>query len=115
MNALLALAALALAVGVSLAFPAEGPSAIVLCIALAAAAGLAVSRHQTHARFLVQVFVAALIIRVAVGALIYYFRLQEFFGGDAFTYDYHGTLYRAFWTGELSYGFYDRLPGVYAH
>src|SRR5829696_221820 len=115
MNALLVLLALALAVGVSLMFPAEGSSAVVLCAALAALAGAVVSRHQTQARFLLQVFGGAVLIRVAVGALIYFFRLQEFFGGDAFTYDYHGTLYRAFWTGELSYGFYDRLLGVYVY
>src|SRR5215213_639737 len=115
MNALLVLLALALAVGVALIFPAEGPSAVVLCAALAAAAGLVISRHQTHARFLLQVFAGALLIRVAIGAVIYYFRLQEFFGGDAFTYDYHGSLYRSFWTGELSYGFYDRLLGVYVY
>ncbi|HEX7316885.1 MAG TPA: glycosyltransferase family 39 protein [Pyrinomonadaceae bacterium] len=115
MNALLVLLALALAVGVALTFPAEGPSAVVLCAAMAAAVGFVVSRHQTHARFLLQVFGGAVLIRVAIGALIYYFRLQEFFGGDAFTYDYHGTLYRAFWTGELSYGYYDRLLGVYVY
>src|SRR5829696_3182143 len=115
MNALLVLLALALAVGVALTFPAEGPSAVVLCAGLAAAAGAVISRHQTHARFLLQVFAGAVLIRVAIGALIYYFRLQEFFGGDAFTYDYHGSLYRAFWTGQLSYGFYDRLLGVYVY
>ena len=115
MNALLVLLALALAVGVALSFPGEGPSAVVFCAALAAAGAAAVSRHQTHARFLVQVFAGALLIRVAVGVLIYHFHLQEFFGGDAFTYDYHGILYKRFWTGELSYGFYDRLLGIYVH
>src|SRR5829696_8427541 len=115
MNALLVLLALALAVGVALTFPAEGPSAVVLCAGLAAAAGAVVSRHKTHARFLLQVFAGAVVVRAAVGALIYYFRLQEFFGGDAFTYDYHGSLYWAFWTGRLSYGFYDRLLGVYVY
>src|SRR5215217_6076062 len=101
MNALLVLLALALAVGVALLFPAEGPSAVVFCTALAALTGAIVSRHKTHARFLLQVFAAAMLVRAAVGALIYYFHLQEFFGGDAFTYDYQGMLYRAFWTGEL--------------
>jgi 4-amino-4-deoxy-L-arabinose transferase-like glycosyltransferase len=115
MNALLVLLALALAVSVALTFPAVGASAVVFCAALAAAVLIPLSRHKTHARFLAQVFAGAVLIRVAIGALIYYFRLQEFFGGDAFTYDYHGTLYRAFWTGELSYGFYDRLLGIYVY
>src|SRR3712207_4517017 len=115
MNALLALSALALAVGVSLLFPAEGSSAVVLCTALAAAAGLLVSRHETHARFLVQVFVGALVVRVAIGSLINYFHLQEFFGGDAFTYDYRGTLYVQYWRGNMGYAYYSKIigPSVY--
>ena len=102
MNALLALSALALAVSVSLIFPAEGAAAVVFCASLSAVAGLLVSRHPTEARFLVQVFAAALLVRVSVGVLIYYFKLQDFFGGDAFTYDYHGTIYLAAWRGEGS-------------
>src|SRR5688500_13654933 len=93
MNALLALSALALAVSVSLLFPNVGAAAVVFCAALAAVAGFAVSRHPTQAPFLVQVFVAGLLVRAAVGALIYYFKLQDFFGGDAFTYDYQGAMY----------------------
>jgi 4-amino-4-deoxy-L-arabinose transferase-like glycosyltransferase len=100
MNAILALSALALALSVSLLSPAEGAAAVVFCAALAAVVGLLVSRHPTEARFLVQVFAAALLVRVAVGVLIYYFNLQDFFGGDAFTYDYQGTIYLASWRGE---------------
>jgi 4-amino-4-deoxy-L-arabinose transferase-like glycosyltransferase len=100
MNALLVLSALALAVSVSLLFPAEGAAAVVFCSALAVVAGLLVSRHPSQARFLMQVFAAALLVRVAVGVLIYYFKLQDFFGGDAFTYDYQGTLYLSAWRGD---------------
>jgi hypothetical protein len=99
MNALLALSALALAVSVSLLFPAEGAAAVVFCAALGAVVGLLISRHSTEARFLVQVYVAALLVRAAVGALIYYFKLQDFFGGDAFTYDYQGAMYLEYWQG----------------
>jgi hypothetical protein len=101
MNALLVLLALALAVGVSLAFPREGAAAVVLCAALATIAGAAITRHRTHARFLLQVFVAGVLIRALVGTLIYYFRLQEFFGGDAFTYDYRGAVYVEYWRGHI--------------
>jgi hypothetical protein len=103
MNALLALSALALAVSVSLLFPAEGAAAVVFCATLAAGVGFVVSHHPTQARFLVQVFVAALLVRAAVGALIYYFKLQDFFGGDAFTYDYQGTMYLEYWRGLRKY------------
>jgi hypothetical protein len=115
MNALLALLALALAVGAALMFPAEGSSAVVLCAALAAAVGLGVSRHQTDARFLLQVFTAAVLVRVAIGSLIYYFRLQEFFGGDAFTYDYRGLVYLELWMGRIDHVTHARAigPAIY--
>ncbi|MDT5261474.1 MAG: hypothetical protein QOC61_478, partial [Acidobacteriota bacterium] len=115
MNALLALLALALAVSVSLIFPAEGAPAVIFCAVLATAVGVLISRHSTHGQFLVQVFVAAVLVRATIGALIYYFKLQVFFGGDAFTYDYHGSMYLSFWRGDLSYSFYDTLLGPYVY
>ncbi len=111
MNALLALLALALVVGVALMFPAQGPSAVVFCATLAAASGLFVSRHQAHGRFLLQVFAAAVLVRVAIGALINYFNLQEFFGGDAFTYDYRGQVYLNYWLGRIDYGTHTQAIG----
>src|SRR4051812_15681210 len=113
MNALLALSALALAVGVSLIFPDVGPAAVTLFAALAGATALVVSRHESESRFLVRVFIAAAIIRAAVGAVIYHFQLQDFFGGDAYTYDYLGVTLTQFWRGELSYAFYNDALGIY--
>src|SRR5215210_7102913 len=103
MNAFLALSALVLAVSVSLLFPSEGAAAVVFCATLASAGALLVSRHPTQARFLVRVFVAALLVRVAVASLIYYFKLQDFFGGDAFTYDIQGLMYLEYWKGLRKY------------
>jgi hypothetical protein len=113
MNALLALLALALSVSVAFIFPTDGPAAVVLCAALAAGVGLIISRHESNARFLIQVFVGAVLLRMSIGAVIYYFKLQEFFGGDAMTYDYLGATLVQFWKGQLSYGYYDTLLGVY--
>src|SRR4051812_8563245 len=113
MNALLALSALTLAVSVSLIFPDVGPASVTLFAALAGATALAVSRHESESRFLVRVFVAAAIIRAAVGAFIYYFQLQDFFGGDAYTYDYLGSTLTQFWRGEMSYAYYEDALGFY--
>ena len=115
MNALLALLALTLSVGISFLSPTDGPAAVVMCGVLAALAGLAISRHETHARFLVQVFVAGVLVRVAIGTLIYSFELQEFFGGDALTYDYFGMTVLQFWRGELPTGLYETLMGARVH
>src|SRR5215207_445212 len=92
MNALLAALAVILAGAVSLAIP-GGAAAVVLCAVCASAAGLLLTRSEGEQRsFLLKVFVGGLLVRVAVGALINGFHLQEFFGGDAFTYDYYGMV-----------------------
>src|SRR3989440_4504765 len=113
MNALLVLLALTLSVSVSLAFPADGPAAVLLCASLSAAVAFAISRRSTHARFLVHVFVAGVIVRAAVGSAIYYSHWQGFFGGDAFTYDYLGTTVLRFWRGEIATGYYQTMMGIY--
>jgi len=90
MNALLAALAVILAGAVSLAIP-GGAAAVVLCAVCASAAGLLLTRSEGEQRsFLLKVFVGGLLVRVAVGSLINGFHLQDFFGGDAFTYDYYG-------------------------
>ncbi|PYT03383.1 MAG: hypothetical protein DMF65_04300 [Acidobacteria bacterium] len=113
MNAFLVLLALTLSVSVSLASPADGPPAVLLCAVLTASVALAISRRSTHARFLVHVFVAGVIVRVAVGSAIYYSHWQGFFGGDAFTYDYLGSTVLGFWRGEIAPGYYQTMMGIY--
>ena len=115
MNALLALSALALVAGVPLIFPGEGPAAATLFVALALAGALVVSRHESESRFLVRVFIAAALVRAAVGSLIFYFQLQDFFGGDAYTYDFFGTALTQFWKGNVSYAYYEETLGFYVH
>jgi 4-amino-4-deoxy-L-arabinose transferase-like glycosyltransferase len=46
-----------------------------------------------------QIFVAGLLVRVLIGTVIYNFHLQEFFGGDAYTYDSMGRELMASWNG----------------
>ncbi|HEX8292538.1 MAG TPA: glycosyltransferase family 39 protein, partial [Pyrinomonadaceae bacterium] len=90
MNALLAALSVLLAGAVALAVP-GGAAAVLLCAACAFAAGMLLSRREGEQRaFLMKVFVGGLLVRAAVGVLINGFRLQEFFGGDALTYDYYG-------------------------
>jgi 4-amino-4-deoxy-L-arabinose transferase-like glycosyltransferase len=112
MNALLVLLALALSVSVAIIFPSEGPAAVLVCAVLAAFVGLAASRHESHGRFLVQVFAAGVLLRAAIGSMIFYFHGQDFFGGDALTYDDLGTTLLQFWKGQLGYGYYQTLMGV---
>src|SRR5919198_4574587 len=91
MNALLAALSVALGAAVALGVR-DGAAAVVLCAAFALLAGVAVAQAEERQRaFLLRVFVGALLVRMLVGALINVFKLQEFFGGDAFTYDSFGT------------------------
>src|SRR5215207_11531761 len=90
MNALLAAVAVIIAGAVALTIP-GGSTAVLLCVVCASVAGLLLGRGEGEQRaFILKVFVGGLLVRVAVGALINGFKLQEFFGGDAFTYDYYG-------------------------
>ena len=91
MNALLAALSVALAGVVALAVP-GGAAATLFGAACAFVVGLLLSKTEpAHRSFLMKVFVAGLLVRVAVGVLINVFKLQEFFGGDALTYDFVGA------------------------
>jgi hypothetical protein len=90
MNALLAALSVLLAGAVALTVP-GGAAAVLFCAVCAFAAAMLLSKSERAQRsFLMKVFVAGLLVRAAVGVIIYVFRLQEFFGGDALTYDYVG-------------------------
>lgn len=74
--------------------------AVLLCAALAAIAGYVSYRQRDGGPFLLQIFLAALLVRVLLGALIFVFHGQEFFGGDALTYDVNGFSQLLAWRGD---------------
>ena len=94
MNALLTILALVLSVVVVQISPTQesGASAVILCAVLAGIARLIISQVKSDKTFLVRLFVGGLLIRMVIGVLIFGFRLQGFFGGDAFTYDALGSI-----------------------
>jgi hypothetical protein len=63
---------------------------VLLLAALSVAAGYIAYRQGTNGEFLLKLFVSALLLRITVGTIIYISGAQEFFGGDALTYDYWG-------------------------
>ncbi len=77
--------------------------AVLLCAALATVAGLFSYRQGPHGSFLLRMFIAALLIRMLLGVLIFVFRGQDFFGGDALTYDVFGYAQLRAWGGEKYY------------
>ena len=95
MNALLTLFALSLCAGILLIVPEEGGPAILICAAVAGLAALVMRNVRSDKSFLLRLFVGGLLVRIAIGTLIYVLKLQEFFGGDAYTYDFFGYQARA--------------------
>ena len=90
MNAVLALLFLITGSAIALFIPRHGGAAILFCIAVALAFGYLIGKVESERRYLLQLFVAGLLVRMAVGSIIFAFELQAFFGGDALTYDYLG-------------------------
>jgi len=74
--------------------------AVLLCTALAALAGLFSYRQGTNGPALLKIFLAALLVRMVLATAIFVFHGQEFFGGDAVTYDYVGFAQLQAWGGD---------------
>src|SRR5215204_100138 len=91
MNALLAALSVAFAAAVALTMS-GGAAAVLVCLGCAlVAGGMLANGEGKHRNFLLRVFVAGLLVRMAVGTLINALELQDFFGGDAMTYDLLGN------------------------
>jgi hypothetical protein len=97
MNSVLAFLALAIGITIALLIPNEGQPALIFCIALTLVVGFCIYTIKEERRFLLQLFIMGLLLRVLVGALIYRFEWQNFFGGDAYTYDAYGYLLARSW------------------
>jgi hypothetical protein len=74
--------------------------ATLLCTVFAVLAGWYAYRQEQHGAFLLQIFIAALLLRLIVASLIFANYGQEFFGGDAFTYDFLGQTQLRAWAGD---------------
>ena len=103
MNALLMAAALAI-LGVVFWFaPNEGGPAIMLLLPLVALVSFIIYRLDHDRKFLLRLFLSAVLVRVLIGTFIYIFHMQTFFGGDAFTFDVFGWAQLKVWEGEIQY------------
>ena len=118
MNAVLTLLYLLLCVGIVLFVPPlvvpyvsdygiftafDAAKAVLLCTALATIAGFFAYKRDIDGPFLLRLFVAGLITRIVIGLAIFAFRGQDFFGGDAITYDFYGNAQMLGWAGDKYY------------
>src|SRR5713226_8649639 len=90
-------------VGILAVAPVDGGSATLFTLPLAALVAFMIFRIREDRKFLLRLFFAGILVRILVGTLIYVFHLQEFFGGDAFTYDFFGDALLRTWAGEKYY------------
>lgn len=81
----------------------DAAKAVLLCTALAAVAGFYAYKRDTDGPFLLRLFVAGLITRIVIGLAIFTFHGQDFFGGDAITYDFFGNAQLLGWGGDKYY------------
>jgi hypothetical protein len=93
---------LALPLGIAILVPDYGPTAVLVAAAAGLVAVALIRRVEHEGKFLLQVFGAALLLRMLVGTFIYVANLQEFFGGDAITYDALGTFQLQVWYGDTA-------------
>ncbi|HEV2828326.1 MAG TPA: hypothetical protein VGW76_12060 [Pyrinomonadaceae bacterium] len=75
--------------------------ALGLCGLAACVAGFVIRQERSHGSYLLYLFLFALLLRIVIGAAIFVFNGQEFFGGDALTYDYYGEQQLLAWGGSL--------------
>jgi hypothetical protein len=113
MNGLLALASLVVFITIAIFVPGVGASAVLVCLLLAAVAAIVIHSNKLYGKFFLSLFVGALLVRVILGALIFIFNLQEFFGGDALTYDAFGSMLLRSWQGERNPVFQSLMQGYY--
>jgi hypothetical protein len=74
--------------------------ALGVCAIIATIAGFVISHASEHDSYLVKLFLFALLVRIAIGAVIFVFNAQDFFGGDAYTYDFFGNQQLLAWGGD---------------
>src|SRR5689334_6956783 len=92
---------LAVLLGVAvIAFP-EGAAALLMVLIFGLLA-IGIIRHfADDKQYLTNVFLAALLLRLAFGIFVHWFDLRDFFGGDALTYDFKGYILMQSWLGHL--------------
>jgi hypothetical protein len=100
MNAALTLLGLVVLGGLIYLAPEQGPEALLVCFAFCAPTVIVLSRAGAERGFLIRLFALGVLLRICLGAVIYVGHYEEFFGGDAITYDTVGRALLDSWHGD---------------
>lgn len=90
------------ALGVMLLTLPEGVAAISLTVITSLIVIVIIRQFDDESKFLVNIFLWALICRILFGTILHIFEWREFFGGDALTYDFFGDRLTEIWRGNIS-------------
>src|SRR5215813_8055336 len=100
MNTLIIVALLLLCIALVWTMPAMAPGALMLCAVVSAPTLLVLARSQDEKTFLMRLFFFGLMVRILLATVIYMGHMEEFFGGDANTYDIFGQSLLQGWNGD---------------
>lgn len=70
--------------------PAEAPGALAMCAAVSLPTLIILTHSHNDKTFLLRLFILGVLVRIIVASIIYVGHMEEFFGGDANTYDIYG-------------------------
>ena len=101
MNILIIALILSIFGGVIFVRPDEGPGALALCVLVSAPTIIILARTPEQRSFLMRLFLIAVMVRVVLATAIYVGHMEEFFGGDANTYDIFGQSLVQSWHGDV--------------
>lgn len=74
--------------------------ALGVCATVSVVSGVLIRRVPSYGRYLLKLFLFALLVRMVIGTCIFVFNGQDFFGGDAWTYDFFGAQQVLAWGGD---------------
>jgi 4-amino-4-deoxy-L-arabinose transferase-like glycosyltransferase len=94
------IALLAVCGGVIYLQPGFAPGALAICVLASLPTILVLAREEDDKTFLLRVFIIAVIARIILSTFIFTAGYEEFFGGDANTYDLYGQSLAQGWHGD---------------
>ena len=100
MNTLLLVALLAVCSGMIYLQPGYAPAALATCAVVSMPTIIVLARERDDKTFLLRLFILAVLARIIISTVIFTAGLEEFFGGDANTYDVFGQSLLQSWHGN---------------
>lgn len=80
--------------------PALAPGALAFCAVVSLPTVIILARSGEEKTFLLRLFIIAVLVRIILATVIFMGNMEEFFGGDAKTYDIFGASLAQSWHGD---------------